>query len=422
VISDGRTTLSPSCEQRGSRDPERVRQKGVSVVTFDRAPAVAVSVDLPPKRYPEATSTDLQSRVIERVLDCGDLAPAAVDGLFVAPAGMAAGREVSFTHNSLYDEFGFQPSVANSMHAGGATYSFMLHRAARLVSAGDATAVLCLGAGKFPDEQAGRTVMANIASHDEFEFPYGVSIPALYALTASRYMAEYEATPADLARVAVSGREWAQLHPEAYMGGNDPLTVADVLDSPVICDPLHRLHCSVPVEGGGGFLVTTGERAREITDQPAYVLGTGECNTHKYVTWAPSLTTTGARESGRAAFEQAKMDPAAVDVVELYDAFASTPLVLLEDLGFADPGTAASLFEAGSTAPGGGLPVNTNGGLLSYGHAGDSSGASVLNEAVSQTMGTAGDRLVEDCDVALAHTYSGVLSQHATTLLGRKPA
>jgi acetyl-CoA acetyltransferase len=209
------------------------------------------------------------------------------------------------------------------------------------------------------------------------------------------------------------------MNPNAIMRRHGQLTVADVLASRPVVDPFHLLDCSYPCEGGGAVLVTTANRARRIARQPAWLLGFGERHTHCNISQAPELLHSGAQESGADAFQMAGLAPSEVDVVELYDAFTINPLVLLEDLGFSPRGKAAELVNSGAVDPGGSLPMNTYGGLLSYGHVGDASGMSVLVEGVRQVMGDAGDRQVPDVETAAVHTYGGMMASHATLLLGR---
>jgi acetyl-CoA acetyltransferase len=147
----------------------------------------------------------------------------------------------------------------------------------------------------------------------------------------------------------------------------------------------------------------------------------GEVHCHSSISQAKSLLDTGGRRSGQDAFTQAGLTPGEVDVVELYDAFTINPLLLLEDLGFCEPGTAGKFVRSGATDPGGDLPMNTNGGLLSFGHTGDASGISVLIEGVRQVMGTAGDAQVPGVETALVHTYGGMMGEHATVVLGVRP-
>jgi acetyl-CoA acetyltransferase len=350
-----------------------------------------------------------------------DVKPTEIDGLFAMPAGIAVGSTPEFfTHQKLAEDLGIEPVVAETINAGGATYSIMVQRAAAIISAGLAEAVLCVGAGKFPDVGSGAGAsMARIVTDPDFEFIYGPFIPAIYALAASQYLTEYGRTHEDLASVAVSARRWALRSKDAVMKSRGELTVTDVLESRPIAAPFHLLDCSFPCEGGGAVLVTSGARARELTSQPAYVLGMGEVHTHSSISQARSLVHSGAAQSGAAAFKRSGLGPDDIDVAELYDAFTINPLILLEDLGFCDRGGAGEFVRSGATDPGGRLPMNTNGGLLSFGHTGDASGLSVLVEGTRQIMGTAGDAQVEGAETALVHTYGGMMGEHATLILGR---
>ncbi|MFD2398796.1 thiolase family protein [Prauserella oleivorans] len=197
-----------------------------------------------------------------------------------------------------------------------------------------------------------------------------------------------------------------------------PLTIEQVLDSRPIASPFHLLDCSVPCEGGAAFLVMRGELARELTQQPAYLLGFGEHHDHGNISHASDFATMGAGVSARTAFAMAGLAPSDVDIAQLYDAFSINPILLLEETGLAEPGKGGHFYLNGAAAPDGVLPVNTYGGLLSFGHTGDASGMSMLIEGARQVMGQAGDRQVE-ADIALVHTYGGMMADHSTVLLGR---
>jgi acetyl-CoA acetyltransferase len=383
--------------------------------------AIAAAFELPPGRYPDVSSYGMYRKVIREAFAQWGVGPRDIDGVFAMPCGIAlGGNPDSFVHERILEDLGLQARVAECVNAGGATYNVMVMRAAAAIRDGQADAILCVGAGKYPRVSAGGgEAQARIVSDIEFELPYGVFIPAIYALAAHRYMAMYGAKPADLARVAVSAREWALLNPEAIMHAKGPIAVDDVLQSRPIVDPFHLLDCSVPCEGGGALLVTTTERARQISEQPAYLLGYGERHTHCYVSQARDLVHTGAVDSAAKAFRSAGITPSEVDVAEIYDAFTINPLMLLENLGFCEPGAAPALVHSGATDPGGNLPVNTNGGLLSFGHGGDASGMSVVVEGVRQVMHDAGGRQVPNAETALVHSYGGMMASHATLLLGR---
>jgi acetyl-CoA acetyltransferase len=264
-------------------------------------------------------------------------------------------------------------------------------------------------------------MMARMISECDFEVPYGTFIPALYALIATQFMAERGITREDIARVAVSARKWALLNPKARMHGKGPIEIADVINSRPIAEPFHFLDCSIPSDGGGVVLVTRADIAQQISSRPAYVRGYGEYHPRGTISGAGNLVESGATVSGPEAFRRAGMTPADIDIVQLYDAFSATPLILLENLGFCGPGTSGKFVQSGATDPGGRLPMNTNGGLLSFGHTGDASGMSVLIEGARQVMGQAGLTQVEKADRVLVHCYGGMMFDHATLILAREP-
>ena len=239
-----------------------------------------------------------------------------------------------------------------------------------------------------------------------------------YAMAARAHMHEFGTTSEQLAAVAVAARAHAARHPGAEM--REPITIADVLASPVIADPLHVLDCSLWSDGGGAVVVTSAERARDFPQPPVYLLGIGEGHWHEHLFAARSLVTTAASESGPRAYEMAGLGPSDMDFAEIYDCFTSVAIVELEDLGFCKKGEGGPFVEAGRIAPGGALPVNTNGGLLSHSHTGHPGSMFALTEAVTQLRGTAGERQVEGAGVGLVHGQGGVLSSHCTVILGRE--
>ncbi|MBE3558089.1 MAG: thiolase family protein [Ktedonobacteraceae bacterium] len=388
---------------------------------MQQAVAIAAVSEMRPSRYPDYDDMEMYRQVMIKFLQDWNVHPHDIQGVMAAPAGMAGGGSAEiFTHEKLYDELGLHPRFSETINAGGATYSIMVQRAALAIAEGLADSILCIGAGKFPRVGAGGAEqMAKMISHAEFEYIYGPAIYAIYAQAATRHMYEYGTTREQLAQVAVSARKWALKHPDAFMRSKGEITVKDVLSSRPIAWPFNMLDCSVPCEGGGALLVTTDEIARRINAQPAYILGMGEYHTHGYISQAPSLTTQGARFSGEQAFRRANLSPADIDVVEIYDAFTINPLIYLEDLGFCPKGEGGKFVQEGHTEPGGDLPLNTYGGLLSFGHVGDASGMSMLVEGALQVMGRAGERQVR-ARTALVHSYGGMMAEHATLILGRQ--
>lgn len=390
---------------------------------FEREPAIAAATEIRPGRYPEIDALNMYEAALSAFIEQWPLDPALVDGVLAAPAGMAVAQTPDiFTHETLADSLGIHPAFSETLNAGGATYGLMAQRAAWAVSNGLANAVLCVGAGKFPRVGAGGgEAMARMVSHPDFEFIYGSFIPALYALSATRHMHERGTTREQLASVAVSTRQWALLHPDALTRAQGPITIADVINSRPIAEPFHLLDCSIPCEGGAAFLVARGEIARAITSAPAYVLGAGEYHDHGPISSARDFAAMGARESARRAFRAAGLKPADVRVAQIYDAFTINPIMFMEEIGLVPASGGGAFFLEGGGAPGGRLPVNTYGGLLSFGHTGDASGMSMIIEGALQVMGLAGERQVGNADVVLVHSYGNMMSEHSTLILGREP-
>ena len=219
----------------------------------------------------------------------------------------------------------------------------------------------------------------------EWEMPYGLRMPlGAYALAASRHMAVYGTTSEQLAQIAVDTRRWASMNPRARY--QQPITIDDVLASPMQASPLHRLDCCLVTDGAGAFVMTSAARARGLPKPPVYVLGAASCSDHSMITAMPDLTVTAGAVCGPAAFKQAGITTADVDVLMSYDSFTITALLHLEDLGFCAKGEGGAFVEDGTLGPGGALPMNTNGGGLSYTHPGQY-GMFLLVEAVRQLRG-----------------------------------
>jgi acetyl-CoA acetyltransferase len=250
-----------------------------------------------------------------------------------------------------------------------------------------------------------------------FEAPYGNSLVGSYAMAAQRHMHEYGTTPEQLAAVAVGVREFAAYNPNAMY--REPLTIADVLESRLIADPLHKLDCCVISDGGGALLMTTEERARDLRQPPVYVLGTAAGQTHWNISQMPDFTSLAAAPAGAAAYSQAGILPEDVDMVMFYDSFTITCVLLLEALGFCKRGEGGPLVADGNLRMGGRLPMNTDGGGLSACHPG-MRGLFLLAEAVRQLRGDAGEVQVPDCEIAVAAGSGGWLSTMGVTVLGRQ--
>ena len=314
------------------------------------------------------------------------------------------------------------PRYCLSVNTGGGTTFTVLHHAASAIATGMADVILISMADSLRSsmtrEQA-RMVQSS-TGHPQFEQPYGLSVPAYYALIAQAHMAEYGTTAEQFAEVAVACRAHAALNPTAQK--RDPITVEDVVASPMIADPLHLLDCSLVSDGGSAIVVTSAERAKDFPHAPVYLLGVGEGHSHEHISQAASLTTSAAVDSGARAFEMAGLGPADMQFAQLYDCFTPTVLVELEDLGFCKKGEGGALLETGLARPGGRLPINTHGGMLSHCHPGNPGAMFALTESVWQLRGDAGERQIPDLEVGLVHAQGGIMSSHTTIILGREAA
>lgn len=356
----------------------------------------------------------LQAQAVNGALADAGLPLAAVDGLATAGVGR-------FAATQLADYLGLQPVWTDSTFAGGSAFEMYVARAVQAIEAGQCSTVLISYGSNQRSARARSLAPAPdpAVPESQFEAPYAPLFPlSYYAMAAQAYLDRYGATRDQLAEVAVAARAWAQLNPKAWTYGKGPLTAEDVLAAPVLSTPLGVLDCCLVTDGGGAVVLTSLERARDLRQDPVVILGYGEATTHTSMASADDILRIGAVESGRAAFACAGLTPADVDVAEVYDSFTITVLLSLEALGFCGPGEAASFVADGRIRPGGAFPLDTSGGGLSYCHPG-MYGLLLLVEAVRQLRHEAGERQVPDAEVALAHGTGGILSTHATVLLGR---
>jgi len=231
-------------------------------------------------------------------------------------------------------------------------------------------------------------------------------------------MAEFGTTSEQFAEVAVSCRAHAAQNPTAQKRGL--ISIDDVMASRLIADPLRLLDCSLVSDGGSALIVTTAERAMDFPHQPIFMLGVGEAHSHEHISQAANLTTSAAVGSGEQAYEMAGLGPADMDFAQLYDCFTPTVLVELEDLGFCEKGAGGAFLQSGVTYPGGSLPVNTHGGMLSHCHPGNPGAMFALTETVWQLRHAAGERQVPDARTALVHAQGGIMSSHATAIFSRE--
>lgn len=310
------------------------------------------------------------------------------------------------------------PRYCMAAGAGGGTTFSIIHHAASAIATGMADVVVVTMADAMRSGLTRDQAMMVQAStgHPEFEQPYGPTVPAYYALIAQAHMAEFGTTQEQFAGIAVACRAHAARNPSAQM--RDLISVEDVLESRMIADPLHLLDCSLVSDGGAAIVLTSAERAADMKQTPVYLLGAGEGHSHEHISAARNLTTSAAKEAGQRAFEMSGLRPTDMHFAQLYDCFTPTVLVELEDLGFCEKGEGGAFVESGALLPGGSLPVNTHGGLLSHSHPGNPGSMFALTESVWQLRGDAGGRQVADSKNALVHAQGGIMSSHTALVLG----
>jgi acetyl-CoA acetyltransferase len=318
---------------------------------------------------------------------------------------------------------GIAPTYMDGTAVGGCSFLLHVRHAAAAITAGLADVVL-ITHGESGRSRVGAPPRAPdpASPQGQFEAPYGtLGPPTMFPMGVLRYMKEFGLTHEQLASVAVAQRRWAADVPRAMF--REQITVEDVLASRMIAYPMHLLECCLVTDGGGALVVTSAERARALPGPkpPVYVLGTGEAAETPMVSMMEDFTTSKAfRLSSARAFAEAGLGPADIDHLMIYDAFAHLPIYGLEDLGFVGRGEAGAFIAEGNTSPGGRLPMNTNGGGLSYTHTG-MYGMFLVQEAVRQLRKEASAQ-VPDVNVSLAQGVGGMFMAAGTLVLGTAAA
>jgi acetyl-CoA acetyltransferase len=356
------------------------------------------------------TSLDLMSKAAELAITDAGLKRSEIDGVLcgystVSPHIMLA--------TVFAEHFGIRPAYAHAVQVGGATGLAMTMLAHTLVDAGVVKHVLCVaGENRLTGQSRDAAIVALAqVGHPDYEVPLGPTIPAYYGLVASRYMHEYGVTEEDLAEFAVLMRKNALTHPGAQF--HEPISVADVMASKPVASPLKLLDCCPVSDGGAAFIIS-----REPTDAARVrIRGCAQAHTHQHVTAAPRLSELGAEIAIAKAKANAGVETSDVRYAAVYDSFTITLAMLLEDLGLARRGEAAARVRDGHFNRDGAMPLNTHGGLLSYGHCGVGGAMAHLVETQLQMTGRAGNRQVRDASLALLHGDGGVLSSHVSMFL-----
>lgn len=366
---------------------------------------------------PGFTDMELLARSARMAVEDAGLTVRDIDGLCTASASAVMWSMPVIEH------LGLNPRYIDGTMIGGSSFIAHLLPAMQAIASGQCNAVLvCYGSAQRTSTFGRKEVVSlrPFLDPQPYEHPYQPMLPpSAYALAASRHMHEFGTTRENMADVAVAARAWARRNPEAFM--REPLTRSDVLASRMVSDPLSVRDCCLVTDGGGAYVLVSAERAKALKRKPVYVLGNATAVWNRQISSMHDLTVTSAKQSGADAFAMAGMTPKDIDVVQLYDAFTINTILFLEDLGFCPKGEGGRFVADGAIAPGGTLPVNTNGGGLSCVHPG-MYGIFAVIEAVRQLRGEGGDRQVPGATTAVAHGNGGTLSSQATAILGTEEA
>ena len=369
----------------------------------------------PTRNAPDKSLAQLHAEVAIGALQDAGLSREDVDGYF------CSGDAPGMGPTSMVEYMNLRVRHADSTDVGGASYLSLVSHAAQAIAAGKCDVALVTLAGRPRSEGVATGLQPKLRSPSQpdaqFEFPYGMSNVNGYAMCALRHMHEYGTTSEQLAWIKVAASHHASHNPNAML--RKVLTVEDVLESPVVADPLHRLDCCVITDGGGAVIVVRPEIARELNRPRVRIRGSGE--TVKHLTGGYfDLTHSGARLSGAQAFAEAGITPADIQYASIYDSFTITVLMQLEDLGFCEKGQGGRFVQDGNLISGvGKLPFNTDGGGLCSNHPGNRGGMTKIIEAVRQLRGEAHPAVqVPNCRLALAHGTGGQLAaRHGSATL-----
>ena len=332
-----------------------------------------------------------------------------VDGVFTAG---------QHSPSLLGEALGITTRYVDGTTVGGCSFIMMVGHAVAALHHGLCD-VAVVSHGESGRSGVGVTRSRDTSLSGQFEIPYGFAgAPTYFGMITTRHMHEHGTTLEQWAQVAVSTRKWAALNPKAR--NREPITVADVLSSRPVCYPFNLLNICLVTDGGGAVMLTRADRAKDCAKAPVYVRGAGEATEHVMVTQMRDLTYSEAtRMSGEKAFGIAGVGPKDFDHIMLYDAFTSGPPIMLESLGFAKRGEGVHFFEEGRSTPGGSLPINTNGGGLSYTHTG-MYGIFPIIESTRQLRGEGGARQVPNCKLSLVNGMGGMLSAAGTLVLANQ--
>ena len=384
-------------------------------MTIKRKAYIAGAFEHPTRKAPDKSVAQLHAECARGALADAGLSKDDVDGYF------CAGDAPGMGPLSMVDYLNLKVRHVDATDIGGSSYLMLVAHAAAAIALGKCNVALITLAGRPRSDPTVRG--ANLNQPDlQWEAPFGVTVANAYAMCAMRHMHDYGTTSEQLAWIKVAASHHAQWNPQAML--REVVSVEEVLASPMVADPLHRLDCCVISDGGGALVVVSPEIARGLSRPLVAVLGAGESVKHQRA-GAVDLTYSGGLVSGPIAFAEAGVTPGDIQYASIYDSFTITVLMQLEDIGFCAKGEGGRFVADGGLISGvGRLPFNTDGGGLCNNHPANRGGITKVIEAVRQLRGEAHPRVqVPSCGLALAHGTGGLLgTRHgsATLILERQ--
>ena len=388
--------------------------------------AIVGLVELAPERHSAAAPTftlEQWARLAKAALDDAGIPPGMVDGICTSAIRESSG----FVPSTVVEYMGMPVSFAEYVDLGGATSAGMVWRAAAAIELGAAEVVLCVAPGgrvpRDPDSHDGARYFGASSNlygspQAEFEIPYGyLGQNGPYATIAQRYATEFGYDPGALAKIAVDQRTNACAYPPAVFYGQ-PITIDDVLNSPMICDPIHLLEIVMPCVGGAAVVVASREVAERYgRHRPVRVTGFGEQVAWKMPPYAADLMHSPIKAAAEKAFSMASVSRDDVDMISVYDCYTITVLMTIENAGFCPLGGGMEFVRDHDLTYNGDFPCNTHGGQLSFGQAGLAGGMSHVCDATRQLMGRCEDNQVPDCNRAFVAGNGGIMSEQVALIL-----
>jgi len=381
---------------------------------------IAGAFEHPTRNAPDKSIAQLHAEVVLGALADAGLSKSDVDGYFCGPDAPGTGPL------SMLDYLNLKVRHFDSTNTSGSSYMVHVGHAVEAIAAGKCNVAVIALAGRPRQEGQGKgaLVRQDDSRQPDFqwEHPFGIAVLNVYAMCAARHIFDYGTTSEQLAWIRVAASHHAHHNPGAVL--RDVVTTQDVLNSPVVADPLRRLDCCLVTDGGGAIVVVRPEIAKSLKRPLVRIRGYGSGHSGQNGGML-DLTSTAAADSGRVAFEQAQVTPNDIKYVSLYDSFTITVLMQLEDLGFCKKGEGGRFVSDGNLISGiGKLPFNTDGGGLCNNHPVNRGGMTKMIEAVRQVRGEAHPNVqVRNCDLALANAIGGQLgARHAsaTVILERE--